>query len=345
MSIRVAFVLAVLLAATVPLRLQAAETIAWKHPWRQGLALTYATEYTSDKAGAGKRQRTRATDTTAILVTEAGADGYVQAWTSRDARLELLEGDPAALAAARAAARAMDGVALQVELDPDGNFRAIRDLDALAVRLRAALRPMLAGGVDASVAKLEAGKREAARAEADARTDAVLAQMTSPAMLQAMLGRVPQGYNGFVGLELEPGEWYGLDTELENPLGGPPFPARLEFAFSVSEDDLDDVFLEWTQTIDPAAGAEAAWALVERLAGTPIPAGERKGLPKELELADEGVILFRRSSGVIEMFESVRTVKLGEHQEVQRQRLRLTSGDHAHEWADGDAAGEDAAGG
>lgn len=42
------------------------------------------------------------------------------------------------------------------------------------------------------------------------------------------------------------------------------------------------------------------------------------------------------------MFETTRTVRLASTEKVERQRMRLTSGDRDHEWATGDE-GEDVA--
>ena len=327
-------VAALLVASALPLPGRAAETIRWQHPWAADVALRYATESIDDRTRDGQRTRMRATDTTEIRIAEARADGFLQAWTSQDARMELLEGDSAALAPAQAAVDAMAGMALEVELDRDANFHGIRNVEAIGARLRPALRPVVETGIDAGLDTLGPGQRAEARAQAAARVEAALAHMTSPPMLQAMLGRVPQAYNGFFGAELEAGQWYALETELDNPLGGPKFPARLEVAFTVSEDDPDDVFLEWTQAIDPVAGAGAAWALVERLTGQALDPALRKGLPDALDLRDEGMMLFRRGSGVIEMFEATRTVRLGASQQVQRQRMRLIGGDHDHAWTD-----------
>ncbi|MGH8075818.1 MAG: hypothetical protein ACREPE_00620, partial [Lysobacter sp.] len=140
------------------------------------------------------------------------------------------------------------------------------------------------------------------------------------------------------------GERYALETELDNPLGGKKFPATMEFGLYASEEDPADIFIEWDSTIDPKKGMDAVWDLTETLYGIKVPKADRKGLPKQISFVDEGFIIFNRDSGVIEMFESTRTVKLGDKVDVDRNRMRLTNGDHSHTWTEESEPAEAVAG-
>ena len=62
----------------------------------------------------------------------------------------------------------------------------------------------------------------------------------------------------------------------------------------------------------------------------------------ELSIVDNGVVLFRRSTGVVELLEATRTVRAAGQLKVERRRMRLLDGDHDHGWAD-DAAPQPAA--
>ncbi|HEY0660029.1 MAG TPA: hypothetical protein VGD21_01700, partial [Lysobacter sp.] len=316
----------ILLAAAALLALPnaavAADTLRWPSPWEAGLSLVYETESLDSEAKAGQREKIRTTDTTEVTISQASADGYLQEWRSRDLGFEVIEGDKAAGALREAAVRAMADSTVEVALDKNGNYASIRNLDALSTRMREVMRPLIVASIEAEVGKLDEGKRDKARAEALKGSDGILDRITSPAMLEPMLGRVLQTYNGFVGVDLEIGEWYELETAQANPLGGKPFPSKLQFQLYPSEDDPNDVFLEWNSSVDPDKGADAMWELTEKLVGKKIPPKERKALPDTVAIKDEGFFLFRRDTGIVEMYESVRTIKLGDHEKVERQRMR-----------------------
>lgn len=58
------------------------------------------------------------------------------------------------------------------------------------------------------------------------------------------------------------------------------------------------------------------------------------GMPEGISVSDAGFFLFDRKTGVPEMFESERTVELGDRREYERTRMRLLGGAHAHAWAE-----------
>lgn len=323
--------LAALLA--LPMGAQAAETVRWVSPWSAMPTLVYETESVTRGVKAGVREHTRAMDTTEISVLQAREDGFRQRWRSSDIAFEMLEGERALEASTRASMLAFGAEPLDVELTAEGHYLRLHDAPAVASRFRTAMAPAMRAGIEAAIAQQAATTNATERGEIDKQVAAVLDRLAEPQVLEAMLGRVLQTYNGFVGVDAEPGAWYELATELPNPLGGTPLPAKLQFLLTVSDDDADDVFLEWNSTVDMGKGGDAMWAIVERLSGQTIPADVRDALPDTVDFRDEGFFLFRRGSGVIEMFETTRTVKLGGTEKVERQRMRLVDGDHAHTWA------------
>lgn len=321
----------------------AADNLRWPNPWQQGRTLTYETESLDSQSGSGKLEKTRSTSTTRIRISEATADGYVQEWVSGDLSFQVLEGDRAGEQVMQAALAGFEGFPIAVELDKDGNYSRIRNVEAVATRMRTTLEPVMLAGVDAGLARLDQAEREKARPAALQQVEGVLERMTSPAVVEAMLSRDIQTYNAFVGAELEPGRWYELETELDNPLGGRKFPARLRVAMHPSQDDPDDIVLEWNSAIDPEKGMDATWELMEKLYGTKIGRSQRRGLPKEIAINDEGFALFHRQSGVTEMFQYIRTVRFGGYEKIERERMRLTDGRHDHEWDREPAAADDGA--
>lgn len=335
--------LAALLA--LPIGAQAAETVRWTSPWSAMPTLVYETESVTREVKGGAREHTRATDTTEISVLQAREDGFRQRWRSSDLAFEVLEGERALEAPTREAMLAFGAEPLDVELAPEGHYLRLHDAPAVAARFRTAMAPAMRAGIEVALAQQPAAP-DVQRMDIERQVAAVLDRLAEPQVLEAMLGRVLQTYNGFVGVDVEPGAWYELATELPNPLGGAPLPAKLQFLLTVSDDDADDVSLEWNSTVDMGKGGDAMWAIVEKLSGQAIPADVRDALPDNVDFRDEGFFLFRRSSGVIEMFESTRTVKLAGTEKIERQRMRLVDGDHAHAWAaeDGAGSGDDDAG-
>lgn len=328
--------LAALLA--LPLNATAAETIRWVSPWSAMPTLIYETESVTRGVKAGVREHTRAMDTTEVSVAQARQDGFRQRWRSSEMAFEMLEGERALEAPTRESMLAFGAEPLEVELAAEGHYRHLHDAPAVAARFRAAMAPALRAGMEIALAQAPAAADAPGRAEVEKQLSLVLDRLAEPAVLEAMLGRVLQTYNGFVGVDVEPGSWYEVATELPNPVGGGPLPAKLQFLLTVSDDDADDVFLEWNSTVDMGKGADAMWAIAEKLSGQAIPADVRTAIPGDIEFRDDGFFLFRRSSGVIEMFETTRTVKLAGTEKVERQRMRLTNGEHAHAWAAEDPA-------
>lgn len=326
----------------------AAETIRWPIPWKVGQVLTYETENLDMENSPKKREKIRSTDRTTIAITEATLEGYVQRWTSAEPRYEVIEGDAEAAKLAEDLVKALANLPIMVELDKDATYKGIRNLAEISSRVRAEMEPLVAKGVEHGVRKVNKDASDAdvkaAMEKARPHLDGMLEGLTSPAFLEAAIGQVVQNYNGFVGIELEAGAKYSAETELDNPLGASKFPATIEFGLYASEDDPDDVFLEWTSTIDPVRGADAVWEAAEALMGTKIPSQERKTLPEEVSIIDEGFVLFNRSSGVIEMYENERKTILGDTHKTDRDRMRLVGGEHDHAWhGDGEPASGEAA--
>lgn len=51
-------------------------------------------------------------------------------------------------------------------------------------------------------------------------------------------------------------------------------------------------------------------------------------------MLDEGLFIVHRPTGTVEMAEFTRTTKVGDKVKVERNRMRLTNGEHEHVWRD-----------
>lgn len=307
-------------------------TVEWVLPWKAGTSLVYAMEDTTRQVQGDKREHSRNSATATVRIEQASPEGFVQSWTGTGSRYEVLEGDRSDEALMQQFGKAFDGVVLEVELDAAGNYARTRNIAELASRVRGAILAGAEPGIDGELAKMDAASRDEARGKAMERLQGIVDRMTAPAVLETMLTRNIQWYNGFVGIDIEPDQAYELVRELPNPFGGPAFPATLTFSLAVSEDDPDDVFVTFDQSIDPEKGKAAVIAATKALVGQDFPEDAMKDLA--FSLHDEGLFVVHRPTGTVEMFEAIRTTRFGDREKVERHRLRLTNGEHEHAWRD-----------
>lgn len=307
-------------------------TIQWALPWKPGTTLEYVSEDLSTSNLRGP-ERTRTTSTATVRITEALKNGFVQAWSWRDTVFAVEEGDKSTEAAMREVAAGLQDVTLEVELDAAGNYARLRNLAQITPRLREAMRPMMFLGLDKSLASIpDAARREEARKSATPQTEAFLERMLAPAVLETMLARNIQWYNGFVGIDIEPDQDYEAKVELPNPMGGATIPVTITFSLSVAEDDPDDLYVAFEQKIDRENAGAAVTAIIEGLLGDKLPDDRKQKL--DISIVDEGLFVVHRPTGIVEMFESTRTVQAGAKSKVDRHRLRLANGEHDHAWRD-----------
>lgn len=344
---RLTFLLS-LLCLLLPISAQAAqagpEPVAIKIklplPWKQGQVLAFDSERVKTETGPGKREKVVSASKVEVRTIEAGAEGFVQEWRWRDARDEVLEGDKRVLAAMAPAVKEIEAADLPVvvEMDAAGTYQRVRNLDQVGALFRKAMRPVMLSLMTTGFEEASKGQDAATRQQAldklPAEADALLERTTQPKLLEAMLTRELETLLNFSGAELEDDQSYVLETVLENPTGGAAFPAKLTFGLYVDEDEPEDVYLEWTMTIDPDKGAKAMVDTAERLYGRTFSPEEAKALPERIAVEDKGFIVFERATGLPEMFQNVRTTKFGETANYERNRLRLHGGRHAHEWVE-----------
>lgn len=328
--------LAVALLCALPVAAFAAEapaTVKWPMPWKLGTTLKYATEDTTTDATKPQPRRTRSTSTDLVRITEAKADGFLQTWTGSLGTYEVLEGDKAEEAQMQAFGKSLADLPVEIVLNGEGNYTQIRNIGAIAPRVRAAMGPLYEGMLETDLEKIpDETLRDAARKEGKSRMDAALAMMTEPKLLESMLARNISGYNAFVGIDVEPDATYEADIELPNPLGGDPLPGKLRFMVSLSEDDPEDLYVDYEQALDMEKARQLVGVLMEKMTGHKITEAELASLT--LDVKDTGLFVVNRQTGVVEMFEATRTTTVEGKQKVERHRMRQLEGAHDHVWRD-----------
>lgn len=324
--------------AAVPPAVEAAPTIDLPLPWKTRGVLRYAMEQLETKQSAKDREKTLATSITELRTQRAGKAGYEIHWVSSDVTHKTLEGDAALGALLEPAMKKMEGTPMVVVLKEDGTYEAVRNIEQIASRLREVLAPVARAALDAGAKASPAGElteaqRKAASEQAQVFLDNYIDGITSPKVLDAMISRQARNIAFFNGGGLEDGASYALDTELENPTGGPNFPSKLTFGLWVSEEDEEDVYIEWKSSIDPEKGAGALIETAKRLFGADLPL-DPKELSGKVAIEDAGFMLVHRPTGKVELYEDERTVTFGDVVNYERNRMRLLEPEdgHGHDW-------------
>jgi hypothetical protein len=316
----------------------AAERVRMPVPWHSGMTLAYDTESIhreKNAEGAGSR---RVTDRTEVRVTESGRNGHTLVWTTHDSRVEAIDGDRGTTDLIAPMLEQLDELEVVIELDRDGRYRKVRNLDAVAVRVRAAMRPILEANLEKTLGKgsekVSKYDRDAALAIAREQLGAMLDRIITLDGVETVSSNQAKTFTAFVGKSLQAGKAYRDAEPIESPLEGTPLPGKREYTLEIDREDANLARIRWTHALDTAGDAAAQWALVAELTGD-APTGD--GAPKDLSLREEGVLLFRRDTGIIELVETVNTSRYGRsHNEHERHRMRLRGS--ARTWAQEEAA-------
>lgn len=337
--------LATVLAALLPMLLSlvatpalAAERVRMPVPWRTGTTLVYDTESIHREKNAEGGSSRRVTDRTEVRVEEAGRKGHVLVWTTRDSRVEAIDGDRSTTDLLAPMLEKLDGLPVAIELDRDGRYRRVRNLEDVAARVRTAIRPILEAGLEKSFGKdgpkVSKYDREAALEVARSRLDEAIPQIITLDGVEHVSSSQMKTFSAFVGRPLEVGRRYRDATPIESPMEGKPLPGQREYVLEIDREDAGLARIRWTHALDTAGDSAAQWTLVEELTGETA-SGE--GAPKDLSLREEGVLVFRRDTGTIELVETVNTSRYGrQHDEHERHRMRLRGS--ARTWAQEEAA-------
>lgn len=324
-ALRTALLTTLLLAALPAL---AQERIRWPVAWQTSQTLTYDSESVERELDDGATRVSRSTDVSEVRIAEAGPGGYLQHWTTRDSRIETVEGDRAMTDAVAPLLDEFEGFVVQIELGPDGRYRKLRNLGETAAKVRQVMLPLTGTSLEEISARMDpdmpAAEREMILAIARRNMQSMMEKFFTDEMVEAMTTGGVKGITQFAGGEYEAGRRYRDAEPIESPLLGRKLPAQREFTFSIDKDDPALARVEWTHTLDTTGDPAPLWGLVSELTTGGLDTTRGEGRPKDLALREEGMMLFRRDTGVVELLESVVTSRYGrEHDEHDRNRMRL----------------------
>ena len=335
----IAFCSALLFA--IPVFAHAADKVHVPLGFKVGEVATYDTESVVRDAAKGAMSVRRITDRTRIRTDATDDHGYALTWTTHDSRIEAVEGDRSMVDTIAPMLDELDGMEVVIELDRNGRYRRVRNLDAVLVKMRAAMLPIFSANLpnlfndaDSKVAKYD---RDAALAIARENLQASIDSIITPQGVETMSSAQAKAMIGFVGKTLVVGKRYRDNEPMASPTEGRPLPASREYVLSLVDGDPDLARIRWTHTLDLRADAKVLWTLVDELVGSAESDAQHDGRPDDLVLREEGVLLFRRDTGAVDMLQTTEISRYGTaHDESDRYRMRRSG--IARTWAQEDAA-------
>ncbi len=310
-------------------------------PWKAGDTVVYETEAMHRERVDGASTVRRVTDRTEVRVDAADRDGYALTWTTYDSRVEAIEGDRTMTDLIAPLLDTFDGYGIHLELDRDGRYRRVRDLEAVATKLRTAMLPIFSANLERMFATTDEKHAKydrdvaltIARQELQQHMDKLISLDSVDAVASAQI----RTFSAFAGSSLKPGRRYRDAEPLRSPQEGTPLPATREYVLTLDRDDPNLARIRWTHTLDANGDPKALWTLAEEFGDTAEEDTPRKGRPQDLSMREEGLLVFRRDSGAIEMMETIVTTRYGTlRDEHERSRMRLQGS--ARTWAQEEAA-------
>lgn len=209
--------------------------------WKQGQKVRYEmtrkkTRETDGKVVGGASGRTPVD----VEVIAAGGNGYVVRWKLG----EMVPDDPrlAGHPLAKAMTRLTDGMAVDLEIDPDGELIGVKNWKELQETGKKIRETVLEEVEKANVPKAAI---DVMRAE----TDKLFA---SKMAVEASFTRQPSLLVIPLGHAYDPARATKADVDLPNPFGGDPIPATAEFTLKAHDPAAGLATVTFVQRPDPA---------------------------------------------------------------------------------------------
>lgn len=321
-----------------------AQEVRWQSPWKPGVALVYDTQGVEREFQGGELEySTRTMDRETIRVDEALPDGgLLQVWTSDGARYELLHGDADKFALYQGVLDVFAGASVDVELDAGAKAARVRNLPQLMTLADQGVKPLLVEMIVKDLAKdFPPGLDDAHKAsllasiEAEVRPmgEAIFDKMFSRENSERLYLEEAKRYNEFTGLGMQVGETRTLASTLAHPMGKEPIPALLEVSLASPRED--EYVLRWTRMPDPEA-FDALASLLQEAHGSDVPEDAGPVGAADMDYTMTGFMLFRGSTGVIELYENRVETTYGPASKLDRRRMLLVGSPHAWDAFGGD---------
>lgn len=300
-----------------------AETISWSIPWQAHPQLSYDVEFNNveDKSGVVTGFTMRYV---ADVNTRRLSDGYEQTWSSRDYQVDLLVENPMMRAFLDSAIKASIDKPLVADLNGEGELIAVRDIDGWARLLRSLYTPIFDQIANEGVAKLNEPERSEALAKVQQQMAPMIDGMTSAAVVKSELEETPSVYNAFSGGSYDTNQLRTVKTEIESPLGGPPFPATVNVEL---KRDSDFALVHLTTRIDAIkakpALINAIYVLMPFIKEMPDAEKEIAKVLNDFDITSEVTYRIHLQTGVLHELIVVERKNLPANKDTETTRMRL----------------------
>ncbi|MEO8161352.1 MAG: hypothetical protein ABI588_08015 [Arenimonas sp.] len=295
-----------LLIALVPV---AQASISLPVPWKQGMQLRYRSQSVQEKVKGKLHTRIQTQDVTELSILEADAAGYVQRWRSVSPEVAVT-GDGDQVASERKVAQALvarfRNLPLEATLGPKGEYRGLRNWQALGAAMREVMLPAL---VEQTSARKDL--KGTPPEELKARLGPALDRLTTQAAVDASLGRQVAIFNYFTAPTIARGKPVTYEDNLPSPWSSDLIPSRGSFELVAVDDKAGTITIRWQQGIDANKGRDAIWKMVGTLGLRRSDGAGADGLPKGMVLKDEATVVLQRATGLPVRIEHRRQVGLG----------------------------------
>lgn len=295
--------------------------VEWTLPWQQGRRVQYdvTSELVMSMGAAESRYQRSAV--TSIVIVAADADGYRQRWTGSAGTSEYDNMPEPMQQVTSALTENLADLPLDVQLDANGNFRAIDNMDDIQPRFAAAMDTWI---------RATLAKGATLTPEFRSGIDNVSRLATSAKMLESQLGGLPVAYNflgnGGVGLDHE----YSYRDQIGNPAGGEAYPAVGRMTLRKDALQPGWYMLDWTLTMDREAGGRIASESATQVLGKDFVRAGGKEVDEALAALRSGIdvgtstrIRIDPSTGLVQWLQLVEYKRLGSRNQVTTTTMTL----------------------
>lgn len=283
---------------------------------------TYTSVYTNteNKAGKEKEMRTKSSSIIEIRKTDTG---FVQIWGGSSMSPEFTGYQDEEKEIAISFMKVAENLPVKVALNKEGAYESLQNVSEWTALMKKTMDKVFDDAQAKALAKLPADKRDAAKVEIDKRSENMMAAITSPAIVQKLLEKIPFAYNFFNGGGLDPEQAYELDEVTTNPFGGEPFPLSLHFEITMLEDDPGFVSALYQAKFNQEKGRPIFMGAVKKLVGENVSDAELEKILKEFELSTEFNVRISLETGVVQELTYVETKQFPNSLEIETTVMTL----------------------
>ena len=280
------------LVALLCARTLAAQTLTVQPHFQAGQTLQLEVKKTRQDSRATRSYT--ATTPVAVKVLSVDASGSVVEWTPGETEVS----DPSLLEnpMLKSAMDVLEGLHLEILLDPNGAFHHLRNEAEVVKQLTEATAVM--GRELAKTIADEAKRRQ---------FTGMFETIASPEVLISSATREAALYFGANGAVLELGKPVKETVEMTNPVGGGVMKGEMEMRIASLNQMLGQASIEVTHSYDPALMTQMLKELAKH-AGAQVPADAN--VP-EIRFADKATYLIDTGSGHVRSVSHMRTIEGG----------------------------------